>query len=1656
MKTKNHIIYFLLTILVSFLLIQISCKKFDSGGSSSDKPYYENGEGEIDSRGGTIIVGDETSDIEGTYIIVPENAVSIPIMIKITSASADLQIPGDTSIPIVKFEPDSLIFNIPVELGIVYKNTLNAQFIRPYSYFPFEFTMIETPLIEVDNITNIVKTQTKNLSYNFVSADNRIKNGIEMLNISGKIGVRVDLWGTYSEDGLIAIPTNQTILDKNNAMEVLLDGMLQSYSIFNVKLYDKANSFFDDPLRTLRLCLKRIKIGEEYYAVVLKDDQATPIYTTPNLVLYGEGPLNAWFSGTPLIFYFKDFVPDSEVTYFVKVEWVLSGNQNINNNSLYQTLKYVSNFEENAKKILDMQVYSPSKLYADFINSDYLLGQTDLPTITTGVASSITETSATISGTIIDPGNSIVTKYGHCWATSQSPTISNFSTDLGSSVSAIDFVSNITGLFPFTTYYVRAYAINSSGTSYSNEISFITTGNSNQAVVFLATPSVSQSNNILITYTVTDPNGLNNNFTVKFQSPVTEVIPASIESTTAGTIEGSVLHNIPPGTNSFIWKSSVDFPDCHTTKMKIFMVWENSTIFETNYFEVNNIGSGGSTAPTAVFTYSPEYGSISTLFSFDASECHDDEDPIESLQVRWDWENDGSWDSGYSSVKTATHQFTQIGTYTVKMEVKDTQGLVDFVTHNVNVTDIGGNTPPAAIFTFTPTYGTTSTMFLFDGSQSYDNEDSQASLQVRWDWENDGTWDTEFTTTKSENHQFAQENTYTVKMQVIDTEDLSGSATHTVYVNNGGGNTPPVAIFTYSPETGNTSTVFTFNALLSNDIQDPEELLMVRWDWENDGVWDTQFSTNKIAGHQYPVSGTYTVRLEVRDTEGLSDFTSLDVVVTQGGGSSPPTAIFTIFPAIGNTTTVFNFDASGSYDLQDPSEQLQVRWDWENDGIWDTYYSVNKSTSHQYSQENTYSIRMEVKDTDGETSFVIHDLIVSNSGANTAPTAFFSYNPPSGNIYTMFYFDASQSFDYEDPTDDLIVRWDWENDGVWDTQFSTSKLAIHQFSAEDIYTVKLEVRDTDGLSGYATLDVTVSNGGSNTPPIALFSVSPTNGTTSTNFNFDASASYDNEDPQNSLVVRWDWENDGVWDTDYTTIKTATHQYISQGTKTIKLEVKDTQDLTGTITNYVTVNNGGGNTAPVAIFNVNPQSGTTSTVFNFDASDSYDNEDPQNMLQVRWDWENDGVWDTFYSTQKTATYQYNSEGTKTIRLEVKDTENMTGTTTNYVTVSNGGGNTPPVGVFYFDPASGSTSTVFSFDASGCYDNEDPQNMLQVRWDWENDGDWDTYYSTIKTATHQFQTENTYFVKLEVMDTEGLTGFVTHSIVVINSGSNTPPVAIFTFSPENGTTNTIFNFNASYCYDLEDPAYLLEVRWDWESDGFWDTEFSTNKIEDHQFYLAGNYEVKLEVKDTWGVTSNTSLFVEVTTGTSQGQPCPGTPTIFYGGQTYNTVQIGYQCWMRENLNFETTNSWCYQNNPAYCYTYGRLYNWYDANTACPPAWHLPSDDEWCSMMAFLDESVDCGTSGFVGTNIAGQLKEEGVVHWMTPNTGATNYSGFTALPGGYRNNNGIFNLTEFNAFYWTSTAISGSSAWRQSLYYNNYKVHREFQDKTFGFSVRCVKN
>jgi len=178
----------------------------------------------------------------------------------------------------------------------------------------------------------------------------------------------------------------------------------------------------------------------------------------------------------------------------------------------------------------------------------------------------------------------------------------------------------------------------------------------------------------------------------------------------------------------------------------------------------------------------------------------------------------------------------------------------------------------------------------------------------------------------------------------------------------------------------------------------------------------------------------------------------------------------------------------------------------------------------------------------------------------------------------------------------------------------------------------------------------------------------------------------------------------------------------------------------------------------------------------------------------------------------------------------------------------------------------------------------------------------------------------------------------------------------------------------------------------------------------------------------------------------------------GKSYTTVQIGTQCWMEENLNYETANSWAFNNDPANGDIYGRLYTWDAAITACPTGWHLPSDEEWKTLEMHLGMSIsEADTVGWRGThNEGGQLKETETTHWNSPNSGATNASGFNALPGGYRHYNGSFYDLGYFGGWWSSTEDSGTNAWGRGLGYNNDQVNRNNYNKASGVSVRCLKD
>jgi len=185
---------------------------------------------------------------------------------------------------------------------------------------------------------------------------------------------------------------------------------------------------------------------------------------------------------------------------------------------------------------------------------------------------------------------------------------------------------------------------------------------------------------------------------------------------------------------------------------------------------------------------------------------------------------------------------------------------------------------------------------------------------------------------------------------------------------------------------------------------------------------------------------------------------------------------------------------------------------------------------------------------------------------------------------------------------------------------------------------------------------------------------------------------------------------------------------------------------------------------------------------------------------------------------------------------------------------------------------------------------------------------------------------------------------------------------------------------------------------------------------------------------------------------------------------TIQIGTQKWMSKNLDVAfyrngdpipevtdatawaalTTGAWCYYNNDANTgLTYGKLYNWYAVNDSrglAPAGWHVPTDAEWTT----LENSLG-------GASVAGgKMKEPGTTHWATPNTGASNESGFAGLPGGFRDYVGGFQDVGNRGYWWSSTEGGTSSAWGRALVSYDGSVYRGSHYKASGFSVRCLRD
>lgn len=289
---------------------------------------------------------------------------------------------------------------------------------------------------------------------------------------------------------------------------------------------------------------------------------------------------------------------------------------------------------------------------------------------------------------------------------------------------------------------------------------------------------------------------------------------------------------------------------------------------------------------------------------------------------------------------------------------------------------------------------------------------------------------------------------------------------------------------------GTVETEFKFSAL-GADNETSSRGLQYRWDFESDGTPDTYFSKTATARHKYEKAGVYTVTLEILDTGGAVGKVQQQIKVVE---NTPPIAMLLVEPYAGTTGKIFVFNTADSMDSQFVKNSLEYRFDWEGDGKWDTEYKDKTTwrhkfgtletvgtTSGDYTVSNggagTYNVIAEVRDPLGLTDSDSVKITVIN---NSPPTASFDYeikeNTYGSTKTSVYYFDASASFDPQS-YQKLEYRWDFNYTGVNDISFDTGWTINSKYSGtfkfEGSRVVRLQVRDEDGATNEAFLEIHV-------------------------------------------------------------------------------------------------------------------------------------------------------------------------------------------------------------------------------------------------------------------------------------------------------------------------------------------------------------------------------------------------------------------------------------------------------------------------------------------------------------------------------------------------------------------------------------------------------
>jgi len=441
--------------------------------------------------------------------------------------------------------------------------------------------------------------------------------------------------------------------------------------------------------------------------------------------------------------------------------------------------------------------------------------------------------------------------------------------------------------------------------------------------------------------------------------------------------------------------------------------------------------------------------------------------------------------------------------------------------------------------------------------------------------------------------------------------------------------------------------------------------------------------------------------------------------------------------------------------------------------------------------------------------------------------------------------------------------------------------------------------------------------------------------------------------ESEYLIRWDWESDGSFDTKYSTSFTSEHQYTEPGEYLITVEVLSLEEVISTSSLNIVIEQG--YSRPVVNFNITPETGNILTEFQFDASTTYDTEEELKFLTFSWDFDNNTEYEFSSTGNPVAHHIYTEPGEYSARLVVSDSSGLSTYLTKLLNVTLIDTLIRPI-VTYLPENPTDWDTIY-FNASQSYYFGLPNTPLTFQFKelngaWSEESDLETY---------SWNRPLTGLSSLQVR-AHAPNGFYNDTIISIQvTHGDSPPTAFFHRSSRFGNRETNFFFDAWGSSDKEDMPSELQVRWDFNGDGSWDTPFSLEKFIEWRYFDPGTYWPKLQVMDHSGGTDEYEQEIRVSAYNNLTGYIFDDRSVNY----YGTVQLGNRWWMSENLRYSPHNdtipgkklTWCYDDNAYACFATGKLYNsstilasWneeYPRDNICPQGWRIPSAQEWIDL-------------------------------------------------------------------------------------------------------------